>query len=77
MVPRKSAGMKDTAGTDKTREQDVDFEECYPGFPGWLTVQDCQTAFHCSLTGTVALQLGSFETNKKKTLPMSYERSVI
>ena len=38
MVPGHSTGMKDTAGTDKTREQDVDCEECYPGFPGWLTV---------------------------------------
>lgn len=36
--PRQTAGMKDTAGTDQTREQDVDCEERYPGFPGWLTV---------------------------------------
>ena len=33
-VPRQTAGMKDTAGTDQTREQDMDFEERYPGFPG-------------------------------------------
>ena len=38
MVPGQGTGMKDTAGTDKTREEDVDCEECYPGFPGWLTV---------------------------------------
>ena len=43
-VPRQTAGMKDPAGTGQTREQDVDCEERYPGFPGWLTNKQYSTA---------------------------------
>ena len=28
-VPRQTVGMKDNTGTDQTREQDLDFEQCY------------------------------------------------
>ena len=39
-VPSQIAGMKESTGTDQRREQEVDFEECYQGFPRWMTEQD-------------------------------------